>query len=172
MAVNEKVSEILEKQINEELFSSYFYLAIADYFEDRGLKGFANWYMIQTKEELDHAMAIRRYLLDNDYTPTLEAIAKPTVHFENDLAALKAGLAHEEHVTECIHNCVHVAHSVHDIRTMRMLDWFVQEQGEEETNARDMITDMELFGGDPKGLFGLDREYQARTYKQLTALPL
>ncbi|WP_085831001.1 ferritin [Collinsella vaginalis] len=172
MAMNEKVSEVLEKQINEELFSSYFYLTIADYFEDRGLKGFANWYVIQMKEELDHAMALRRYLLDNDYTPTMEAIEKPTANFASDLDALKAGLAHEEHVTDLIHNCYSVAHSVHDIRAMKMLDWFVEEQGEEEANARDMITNMELFGTDPKGLYELDREYQARVYTQLTALPL
>ena len=169
MAINEKVAEVLEDQINKELYSSYLYLTFADYYDDRGLKGFANWYEIQAKEEMDHAMALRRYLLDNDYKPTMKAIAQPDKTFDNDLAPLEAGLEHEEYVTSLIHRCYEVAQEAHDIRAMRMLDWFVKEQGEEETNARDMITNMKLFGCDPKGLYDLDREYQSRVYTQMTA---
>lgn len=172
MAMNEKVAEVLEKQINAEFYSAYLYLTFADYYEDRGLKGFANWYMIQVQEEVDHAKALRRYLLDNDYKPTMEAIAKPDKTFSNDLEPLEAGLAHEEYVTGLIHHCYEVARDEHDIRAMKMLDWFVGEQGEEETNARDMITNMKLFGSDPKGLFDLDREYQTRTYVTQTTLPM
>lgn len=172
MAMNEKVAEVLEKQINAEFYSAYLYLTFADYYEDRGLKGFANWYMIQVQEEVDHAKALRRYLLDNDYKPTMEAIAKPDKTFSNDLEPLEAGLAHEEYVTSLIHHCYEVARDEHDIRAMKMLDWFVGEQGEEETNARDMITNMKLFGSDPKGLFALDREYQTRTYVAQTTLPM
>lgn len=172
MAMNEKVAEVLEKQINAEFYSAYLYLTFADYYEDRGLKGFANWYMIQVQEEVDHAKALRRYLLDNDYKPTMEAIAKPDKTFSNDLEPLEAGLAHEEYVTSLIHRCYEVARDEHDIRAMKMLDWFVGEQGEEETNARDMITNMKLFGSDPKGLFDLDREYQTRTYVAQTTLPM
>ena len=172
MALTEQVTTVLNDQINKELYSAYLYLTFADYYEDRGLKGFANWYEIQAKEEMDHAMAIRRYLLDNDFTPVMEAIAKPDKVFENDLQPLEAGLAHEEYVTSLIHHCYEVAHEQHDVRTMKFLDWFVSEQGEEETNARDMITNMKLFGCDPKGLYDLDREYQARVYTQMTALPL
>lgn len=172
MAINSAVAQALEEQINAELYSSYLYLTFADYYEDRGLKGFANWYMIQVKEEADHALAIRRYLLDNDYKPTMEAIAKPDKVFENDLEPLEVGLAHEEYVTSLIHHCYEVAHEMRDIRAMQMLDWFVKEQGEEEANARDMVTNMKLFGSDPKGLFDLDREYQARVYTAQTALPM
>ena len=172
MALTDEVTSILNEQINKELYSSYLYMTFADYYDDRGLKGFANWYEVQSKEELDHAMAIRRYLLDNDFKPTMEAIAKPDKTFADDMAPLKAGLEHEEYVTSLIHHCYEVADAAHDVRTKKFLDWFVSEQGEEETNARDMITDMELFGSDPKGLFNLDREYQARTYVALTALPM
>lgn len=172
MAMNEKVADVLEKQINAEFYSAYLYLTFADYYEDRGLKGFANWYMIQVQEEVDHAKALRRYLLDNDYKPTMEAIAKPDKTFSNDLEPLEAGLAHEEYVTSLIHHCYEVARDEHDIRAMKMLDWFVGEQGEEETNARDMITNMKLFGSDPKGLFDLDREYQTRIYVAQTTLPM
>ena len=172
MAMNERVAQVLNDQINAEFYSSYLYLTFADYYEDRGLKGFANWYVIQAKEEMDHALAIRRYLLDNDFKPTMEAIAKPDKVFENDLEPLEAGLEHEEYVTGLPHHHYEVANEVHDVRAMRFLDWFVSEQGEEETNARDMITNMKLFGSDPKGLYDLDREYQARVYTQMTALPL
>lgn len=172
MAINENVAEALEDQINKELYSAYLYLTFADYYEDRGLKGFANWYMIQVQEETDHAKALRRYLLDNDYKPTMEAIAKPDKTFANDLEPLEEGLAHEEYVTSLIHHCYEVAQEAHDIRAMQMLDWFVKEQGEEEANARDMISNMKLFGSDPKGLYDLDREYATRAYIAQTTLPM
>ncbi len=172
MAINQKVAEVLEQQINAELYSAYLYMTFADYYDDRGLKGFANWYMIQTKEEASHALAIRRYLLDNDYKPTMQAIAQPNLSFDNDLAPLEAGLAHEEYITGLIHRCYETALEVHDIRAMQMLDWFVKEQGEEEANAREMVSNMKLFGSDPKGLYDLDREYQARVYTPQTALPM
>lgn len=172
MAINQQVAEVLEEQINKEFYSAYLYLTFADYYEERGLKGFANWYEIQAKEEMDHGMAIRRYLLDNDCKPVMKAIDQPHVEFSSDLEPLEAGLAHEEYVTSLIHHCYAVAHSVHDIRAMQMLDYFVKEQGEEEANARDMISNMKLFGCDPKGLYDLDREYRGRAYTQMTALPL
>ena len=172
MAINENVAKVLENQINQELYSAYLYLTFADYYDDRGLKGFANWYMIQVQEEIDHVKALRRYLLDNDYKPTMEAIAKPDKTFANDLEPLEAGLAHEEYITGLIHHCYEVAQEAHDVRAQQMLDWFVKEQGEEETNARDMITNMKLFGSDPKGLYDLDREYQTRTYVAQTVLPM
>lgn len=164
MAINENVAKALEDQINKELYSAYLYLTFADYYEDRGLKGFANWYMVQVQEETDHAKALRRYLLDNDYKPTMEAIAKPDKAFANDLEPLEAGLAHEEYVTSLIHHCYEVAQEAHDIRAMQMLDWFVKEQGEEEKNASDLITKMELFGTDAKGLYMLNSELKARVY--------
>ena len=164
MAINENVAKTLEDQINKELYSAYLYLTFADYYEDRGLKGFANWYMVQVQEETDHAKALRRYLLDNDYKPTMEAIAKPDKTFANDLEPLEAGLAHEEYVTSLIHHCYEVAQEAHDIRAMQMLDWFVKEQGEEEKNASDLITKMELFGTDAKGLYMLNSELKARVY--------
>lgn len=164
MAMNEEVAKVLENQINKELYSAYLYLTFADYYEDRGLKGFANWYMIQVQEETDHAKALRRYLLDNDYKPTMEAIDKPDKTFENDLEPLEAGLAHEEYVTSLIHHCYEVAQQAHDIRATQMLDWFVKEQGEEEKNAADLITKMELFGTDAKGLYMLNSELKARVY--------
>ena len=162
--LNKKVSDLLNEQINKELYSGYLYLDMNNYFDKRGLNGFANWYMIQAMEERDHAMLIYKYMQNNDCPITLNAIAKPDKVFKKDMDVLKAGLEHEEYVTESIHNIYEAAYKAKDFRTMQFLDWFVKEQGEEETNARDMITKMELFGNDPKSLYMLYQELAGRTY--------
>ena len=162
--MNKKVADLLNDQINKELYSAYLYLDMSNYFERRGLNGFANWYMIQAQEERDHAMLFYRYMQNNDCVVTLEAIAKPDKKFKKDMDVLKEGLAHEEYVTASIHNIYDAAYKVKDFRTMQFLDWFVKEQGEEETNARDMITKMELVGNDPKSLYMLNQELAARAY--------
>lgn len=172
MALDTNVSEMLNTQINKELYSAYLYLTFADYYDARGLKGFANWYVVQSQEEVDHARILRRYLLDNEVTPKMEAIAQPDLTFTDDLAPLKAALEHEQFITRSIGECYDAAHKAADLRTMKLLDWFVEEQGEEEVNAQEMITNMELFGTDPMGLYNLDREYQSRAYTQQTTLAM
>ncbi len=162
--LNKKVADLLNEQINKELYSGYLYLDMNNYFDKRGLSGFANWYMIQAQEERDHAMLIYKYLQNNDCPITLGAIAKPDKKFKKDMDVLKAGLEHEEYVTASIHTIYDAANKVKDFRTMQFLDWFVKEQGEEETNARDMISKMELFGGDARGLYLLNQELAGRTY--------
>lgn len=162
--LNQKVADLLNDQINKEFYSAYLYLDMNNYFEVRGLNGFANWYRIQAMEERDHAMLFYQYLQNNDCKVTLGAIAKPDKVFNCDMDVLKAGLQHEEYVTSLIHNIYAAAYEAKDFRTMQFLDWFVKEQGEEETNARDMITKMELFGNDPKSLYMLNQELAARVY--------
>lgn len=162
--MNKKVADLLNDQINKEFYSAYLYLDMSNYFERRGLNGFANWYMIQAQEERDHAMLFFKYLHNNGEKVTLEAIGKPDKKFKKDMDVLKAGLEHEEYVTSLINNIYDAAYKVKDFRTMQFLDWFIKEQGEEETNANDMITKMELFGSDPKGLYMLNQELAGRTY--------
>lgn len=164
MAIDATLGKALNEQINKEIYSAYLYLTFADYYEDRGLKGFANWYMIQVEEELAHAKILRRYLLDNEYQVKMLAIAQPDKTFTDDMGPLIAAYEHEKYITASINDCYALAYEQHDFRTMQLLDWFVKEQGEEETNASDMIKNMELFGTDAKGLFELDREYQARAF--------
>ena len=162
--LNAKVHELLNQQINKEFYSAYLYLDFSNYFKRRGLDGFANWYMIQAQEERDHAMLFYTYLQNENMTVTLDAIAKPDKVFESDMAVLKAGLEHEEYVTSLINDIYAAAYDVRDFRTMQFLDWFVKEQGEEETNANDMISKMELFGSDPKSLYMLNQELAGRVY--------
>ena len=162
--MNERVHELLNQQINKEFYSAYLYLAFSNYFDERGLDGFANWYMIQAQEERDHAMLFYQFLQNESKKVTLEAIDKPDKELKSDMDVLLAGLEHEKYVTSLIHDIYAEAYAAKDFRTMQFLDWFVKEQGEEETNANDMITKMELFGSDPKSLYMLNQELAARVY--------
>lgn len=159
-----KVSELLNQQINKEFYSAYLYLDFANYYESRGLDGFANWYTVQAQEERDHAMLFYQYMHNNGQRVTLEAIGKPDKTFSSDMDPLKAGLEHEQYVTSLIDAIYAAAGEAKDFRTMQFLDWFVKEQGEEEANASGMISKMELFGSDPRGLYMLNSELKGRAY--------
>ena len=162
--MNTNVHALLNQQINKEFYSAYLYLEFSNYFEAAGLDGFANWYMIQAQEERDHAMLFYTYLQNENQTVTLEAIDKPDKVFACHMDVLKAGLEHEKYVTSLINDIYAAAYENKDFRTMQFLDWFVKEQGEEETNANDLITKMELFGSDPKSLYMLNQEMAGRVY--------
>ena len=162
--INAKVRELLNQQINKEFYSAYLYLDFANYFERVGLDGFANWYKIQAQEERDHAMLFYQYLQNNDELVELFAIDMPSVKLTDTMSVLKAGLEHERYVTDLINAIYAEAYANRDFRTMQFLDWFVKEQGEEETNAQNLISKMELFGSDAKGLYMLNSELGARVY--------
>ncbi len=162
--MNEKVSALLNDQINKEFYSAYLYLDMANFYSQKGLDGFANWYEIQAKEEQDHAMLIYQYLQNNGEKVTLEAIGKPDKTFTTLMDPLKAGLEHERYVTSLINTIYEAAQEAKDFRTTQFLDWFIKEQGEEEKNSMDQITKMELFGDDARSLYMLNSELGARTY--------
>ena len=159
-----KVYDLINDQINKELYSAYLYLSFADYYADAGLDGYANFYMIQAQEERDHALIFRKYLLENDCVPKLGAIAQPDKTFTDYMGPLQAALEHEQYVTSLINDIYAAADEVKDYRAMQFLKWFIDEQLEEEDNADSMITQMKLFGGDARSLYELDREYAARAY--------
>ncbi len=102
--LDKKVANLINEQVNKEFYSAYLYLSFADYYEDEGLDGFANWYVIQAQEEMDHAMMMRRYLLDNGVSVKLDTIEKPNKTFENTKEPLEAGFEHEQYVTSLINN--------------------------------------------------------------------
>ncbi len=169
--LNKKIAELLNEQVNKELYSAYLYLDFANYYADEGLDGFAHWYEVQAQEERDHAFMIRRYLLNSGEKVTFAAIAKPDKTFANHMAPLEAGLEHEKYVTSLITAIYHEAFAQKDYKTMQFLDWFIKEQGEEETNADDLIKKMKLFGCDAKGLYALNQELAARVYAPSTTGP-
>lgn len=164
--LDKKVVELLNQQVNKEFYSAYLYLDFSNYYDDEGLDGFSNWYKIQAQEERDHAMLFVQYLQNNGEKVVLEAIDKPAVELSSAKTVLAEGLKHERYVTELIHTIYDAAYSVKDFRTMQFLDWFVKEQGEEETNAEDLVKKFELFGDDPKSLYMLDNELGTRVYSE------
>ena len=162
--VDKKIADLLNDQVNKELYSAYLYLDFANYYADEGLDGFAHWYEIQAQEERDHAFMIRRYLINNGIKVEFKAIDKPDKVFGDHLAPLEAGYEHEQYVTSLITAIYHEAFEQKDYKTMQFLDWFIKEQGEEETTADDMVKKMKLFGSDAKGLYALNQELAARAY--------
>lgn len=162
--MNKVVADLINDQINKELYSAYLYLDFANYYASVGLDGFENWYRVQAQEERDHAMLFYQYLQNNGEPVTFEAVAKPVWERGGHMEPLKKALEHEKYVTSLINDIYAAANADHDYRTMQLLDWFVKEQGEEEKNAADMVTKMELFGADSKGLYMLNSELKARVY--------
>ena len=162
--MNDKIASLLNQQITKEFYSAYLYLDMANFYDEMDLDGYANYYMIQAQEERDHALLFMKYMQNNGLKVTMEAIDKPDKTFETVLDPLVAAAEHERYVTSLINDIYHEAHQAKDYRTMKFLDWFVDEQGEEEDNADSMVSRYKLFGTDPKGLYLLDQEYAARVY--------
>ena len=162
--MNDKIAALLNEQINKELYSAYLYLDIANFYDEQDLDGYANYYTIQAQEERDHALLFLKYMQTNGLKVTFEAIAKPDKVFKEVIDPLVAAAEHERYVTALINAIYHEAHEAKDYRTMKFLDWFVDEQMEEEDNADTMVNRYKLFGQDPKGLYLLDQEYAARVY--------
>ena len=162
--LDKKIIKLLNEQVTAEFYSAYLYLDFSNFYASKSLDGFANWYHVQAQEERDHAMLFIKYLQNNGVSVELEAIDKPDKELVDFIDPLKAGAEHERLVTSLIHNIYGEAYELKDFRTMQFLDWFVKEQGEEETNADGMIDKYQLFGTDPKGLYELDKELAARIY--------
>ena len=162
--MNEKIAALLNDQINKEFYSAYLYLDMANYYDGLDLDGYANYYMVQAQEERDHALLFMKYMQNNGLKVTLEAIGKPDKVYASVLEPLVEAAKHERYVTALINNIYHEAHQNKDYRTMKFLDWFVDEQMEEEDSADTMVNRYKLFGQDPKGLYLLDQEYDSRVY--------
>lgn len=162
--IKEKICKMLNQQITKEIFSSYLYLAISNYYTEKNLDGFANWFEVQTKEEYDHAMLFRKYLQNDNIAVTLEGISAPDVNYSKLNDGLYASLEHEKMITASINDIYAEALAQKDFKTTQFLDWFVKEQGEEEKNVTDLINKFDLFAGDSKGLYLLNAELLTRVY--------
>jgi len=162
--LEKEIAKLLNNQVNKEFYSAYLYLDMSNYYQEEGLDGFANWFLIQAKEEADHAMLFLQYLQNNGQKVTLETIAKPEKQYHALIEPLETTVTHEKYVTELVHIIYEAASGCKDYRTMQFLDWFVKEQGEEEKNSETLVKKFHLFGSDAKSLYMLDNELSARTY--------
>jgi len=163
--IDKEMEEALNKQINEEFYSAYLYLSMSAYFERTGLKGFANWMYVQYQEEMGHAMKLYRYLLNRGGTVKLYAIKEPPSEWKSPLDAFQQTLEHERHITKCINDLVDLAERKKDRATFNLLQWYVNEQVEEEANDEEIISRLKMLGDkQPQGLLILDRELAQRKY--------
>ena len=162
--LSEKMVDALNGQINKEMYSAYLYMAMSAYSDSKGLKGFANWFNVQYKEEMEHAMKLYHYVQEQSAQVKLLAIEQPPAEFGTPLDMFEKTLAHEQFVTKSINGLMDQAISEKDHATQIFLQWFVTEQIEEEANDNEIIDKLKLAGQEGNGLFMIDKELGARVY--------
>ncbi|WP_299580229.1 ferritin [uncultured Sunxiuqinia sp.] len=166
--LKDQVLKALNKQINAEMHSAYLYLSMSAYFEDKGLGGFANWMKVQYKEELSHALKIFDFVNERNGRVLLEPIDGVPTDFGGIIDVFEKTLAHEQKVTQMIDELMDVAVAASDHATQSFLQWFVDEQVEEESNVNELLDNLRLIDGQGNGLFMLNRELQGRTFVDAT----
>jgi ferritin len=154
----------LNGQLNKEIYSAYLYMSMSAYSSYSGLKGFANWFMVQYQEEMSHAMKFYGYINDQGGRVKLAAIDQPPTEFTSLLEMFEKTLAHEQFVTRSINELVDLAIAEKDHATNIFLQWYVTEQIEEEGNDNDIIAKLKLVGEDGNGLLMLDKELAMRVF--------
>lgn len=168
--LNKKIEDALNAQINAEMWSAYLYLSMSAWCAAEGKPGMANWYEVQFREEQDHARILFNYVLSRGGRVELKAIDAVPTTWQSPLDVLEATLAHEEKVTALINNLFALTTAENDYATQSMLKWFIDEQVEEEENARTLIDNLRMIDGNGYGLFMFDKELAARTYTQASPL--
>lgn len=162
--ISKKVEKALNAQVNAELYSAYLYLSMESYFQSKNLNGFANWMRVQTQEEVSHAMKIYDFINERGGRALLKAIEGPQTEWKSPLAAFEAAYAHEQKVTGLINDLVDLSIKEKDHATNIFLQWFVEEQVEEEASADAIVQQLKLMEKAPGGMFMLDRELGQRVF--------
>ena len=162
--ISKKMEKALNEQVNAELFSAYLYLSMEAYFKSMNLNGFANWMRVQTQEEVAHAMKIYEFINERGGRITLKAIDGPDTEWDSPLTVFKAVYEHEQKVTSLINDLVDLAIEEKDHATNTFLQWFVNEQVEEESSADEMVQQLKMMEKAPGGMFMLDRERGQRVF--------
>jgi len=162
--ISDSLTKALNKQVNAELYSAYLYLSMSAYAESAGFKGIANWFFVQTREEMAHAIHMYQYILDRGATPVLTAIETPEADFSSVEDLFENTYAHEETVTESINNIATLAMAEHDHACYQFIMWYVNEQVEEEASASDILNKLNLIGNNKQYLLNLDNELAARVF--------
>jgi ferritin len=157
------MQDAMNEQINKELFSSYLYLSMASYFEDKNLLGFANWMRVQADEERAHAMKFYDFILERGGRALLKAIDAPKTDWNSNLEVAEEVAAHEAMVTESINDLYELALKEKDYPSQVLLQWFVTEQVEEENNAAQIVADLKLVEERGTAVLLLDKELAKRT---------
>lgn len=159
-----RVLKVINEQINAEIWSAYMYLSMSSYFAAEGLNGFANWMKIQWQEELTHGLKFFDYLLERGEQPILKPITEVPAKWDSPLHAMEETLKHEQLVTSLINNIMDIAIEEKDHATKSELQWFIDEQVEEESSVQEIIDSLKLIGDKGHGIFMLDKDLKTRTF--------
>ena len=162
--LSEKMQKAIKDQINAEVYSSYLYISMAAWCDARQLTGFAHWMKIQTQEEMTHVVKFYNYVNERGGAVTLTAIDGPPTKWDSPLAMMEAVLAHEQKVTGLINGLMDVAMDERDHASMSFLQWFIDEQVEEEASVADVIGKLKMIDQAQGGLYMLDKELAARVF--------
>ena len=163
--ISKKMEKALNEQVNKEYFSSYLYLSMAAYFENKNLKGFANWMRVQVQEELLHSMKFFDFIIERGGKVELKAIEAPQIDWKSILDAFEAAYKHENFISESINNLVALSLEEKDFAANSFLQWFVNEQVEEESSVDAVVQKLKLLGEEKgSGIFMLDNELGTRVF--------
>jgi ferritin len=170
--ISKKMADSLNNHMNLELYSSHIYLSMSSCANEMGLKGAANWFMVQYREEMVHFMKFYAYLVDQGMNiELLPSKAVPNT-YKSLLEMVQRTLTHEELITKCINELSEQAVQEKDHATQIFLHWFVTEQVEEENNDRDLIAKLKLVGDNGHGILMIDAEMAQRVFVQPVGAPL
>jgi ferritin len=168
--LNKRIEQMINDQITKELYSSTLYLSMAAWFSNASLDGFAKWYYVQTQEERDHALIFYQYLHQTNARAKLQALEAPAVDFKDTIDILEQTIKHEEFITASIYDIVKAAGEEMDYKTVQFLNWFIDEQVQEENNANKNLNKFITMGQDGKALYLLDQEMGLRVYTKTPLL--
>lgn len=160
--ISEKINQIINEQINKEFYSGYLYLSMSTHLNELGLYGFASWLKHQAKEEVEHGLKLLDYLLERNSYVTLKQIRTPEFEFKDVLSIFNTLYEHERCITSSVMEIAKTAEEECDRNTLSFIDWFIEEQMEEELQVKNIIKKLELFGENKVALYLLDKELSER----------
>ena len=160
--ISEQINEILNEQINKEFYSGYLYLSMSAHMKELGLNGFSSWLKHQAREEVEHGLKIFDYLIDCNSFVTLKQIRTPDFEFNGIISIFETIYEHEKCITRAIMTVAKKAEEECDRTTLNFVDWFIEEQVEEEQAIKNIIKRLEMFGDDKVALFLMDKELSER----------
>lgn len=161
--IKKEMQDAINQQIVREMYSSNLYLSMASYYSSINLNGFANWMHVQAEEEMVHAMKFFDYLLTRGGRPIIGAINAPQTDWDNPVSAFESALDHEKKVTSWIYELMDLSIELKDHATSSLLQWFIDEQVEEEATTGEIVDRMKLIDDSKGALFFLDNELKTRT---------
>ena len=164
--IGNNVKEILNEQINKEFYSAYLYLAMSAYLSEIGLYGFSKWAEIQAREEIDHGMIVFEYLIKQNARVELKNLETPKIKLGCPQEIFEQIYEHEKTITESINSIAKLTENECDLATRKFIDWYLDEQIEEEDNIHRILQKMKNFGTEKASLYLIDKELGERKYEQ------